>query len=190
MIGKWYWIFCDKGAILDTVFSRGLENEEVAMSKEVHAFYGNGLGKTSAAIGQCIKEASMGHQVIVIQFLKGKDIDELNFLSKMEPQIKLFRFEKENECFSNLSKEVQEEEKRNIRNGFNFAKKVVETGECDLLVLDEVLGLVDYDIITLEDIIHLLQYQNENHKIILTGSHLPEPLFDYVTTASEIRQIK
>ncbi|MEG1992485.1 MAG: cob(I)yrinic acid a,c-diamide adenosyltransferase, partial [Acetivibrio sp.] len=110
------------------------------MSKEVHVFYGNGQGKTSAAIGQCIKEASQGRQVIVIQFLKGKDLDEFSFLVKMEPEVKLFRFEKETECFDKLSEEEQKEERSNILNGFNFAKKVVETGECELLILDEVLG--------------------------------------------------
>ena len=35
----------------------------------------------------------------------------------------------------------------NIRNGFNFAKKVVATGECDMLILDEVLGIIDQNII-------------------------------------------
>lgn len=160
------------------------------MSKEVHVFYGDGQGKTSAAIGQSIREAGKGKQVIVIQFLKGKDMDEFSFLTKMEPQIKLFRFEKEPERFSSLSLESQEEEKKNIRNGFNFAKKVVETGECDLLVLDEVLGLIDYEIITIEDIIHLIGLRDENHKIVLTGKNLPPQLTDYVETISEIRQIK
>ncbi|MFA9463332.1 MAG: cob(I)yrinic acid a,c-diamide adenosyltransferase [Velocimicrobium sp.] len=160
------------------------------MSREVHVFYGNGQGKTSAAIGQCIKQASMGHQVIIIQFLKGKDLDEFNFLVKMEPEIKLFRFEKETEPFCYLSQEMQEEEKKNIRNGFNFAKKVVETGECDLLVLDEVLGLIDYNIITTEDIINLINSRSENHKIILTGKNLPPQLIDHVETISEIKQIK
>lgn len=160
------------------------------MSKEVQVFYGNGQGKTSAAIGQCIKEASMGHQVIVIQFLKGKDLDEFSFLVKMEPEIKLFRFEKEPDCFSSLSEEAKEEEKKNILNGFNFAKKVVETGECDLLVLDEALGLIDYNIVKVDDIINLINLRDENHKIILTGQNLPKELVNEVDTISEIRQIK
>lgn len=160
------------------------------MNKGVHVFYGNGLGKTSAAIGQCIKEASLGHQVIVIQFLKGKDIDEFSTLVKMEPDIKLFRFEKETECFCSLSTESQQEEKMNILNGFNFAKKVIETGECDLLILDEVLGLIDVGIINEEDIINLIALKGENSKLILTGQNLPDSVKDYVESISEIRQIK
>lgn len=160
------------------------------MNKEVKVFCGNGQGKTTAAIGQCIKEISMGHQVIVIQFLKGKDIDELGFLMNLEPQIKLFRFEKETENYSELSEERKNEEKKNILNGFNFAKKVVETGECDMLVLDEVLGLLDYNIITAEDLINLIHLREDDHKLILTGQKLPEELVDHVQSISQINQVK
>ena len=60
----------------------------------VQVFYGPGKGKTSAAVGQCIRAASLGQSVIIIQFLKGNDAEEFNFLEKLEPDIKLFRFEK------------------------------------------------------------------------------------------------
>lgn len=160
------------------------------MSKEVQVFYGNGQGKTSAAIGQCIKEVSMGHQVIVIQFLKGKDVDEYNFLVKMEPEIKLFCFEKSLGYFETLSEEEKEDQKANILNGWNFARKVLETGECDLLVLDEMLGLVDNGIVTVDDIIHLLSLGNENSKVILTGKTMPEKLLSKVDVVSEIKQVK
>ena len=49
-----------------------------------------------------------------------------------------------------LPEEKKQEEIQNIRNGIGFAKKVLTTGECDLLILDEVLGLVEKDIITEE----------------------------------------
>ena len=47
--------------------------------KIVQVFYGAGKGKTSAAVGQCIRAASLGQSVIIIQFLKGKDAEELNY---------------------------------------------------------------------------------------------------------------
>ena len=55
----------------------------------VQVFYGPGKGKTSAAVGQCIRAASLGQSVIIIQFLKGNDAEEFNFLEKLEPDIKL-----------------------------------------------------------------------------------------------------
>ena len=105
--------------------------------KIVQVFYGPGKGKTSAAVGQCIRAASLGQSVIIIQFLKGKDAEEFNFLERLEPDIKLFRFEKSEESYDLLLPSQQKEEKQNILNGFNFAKKVIDTGECDVLVLDE-----------------------------------------------------
>ena len=91
----------------------------------VQVFYGPGKGKTSAAVGQCIRAASLGQSVIIIQFLKGKDAEEFNFLERLEPDIKLFRFEKSEESYDLLLPSQQKEEKQNILNGFNFAKKVM-----------------------------------------------------------------
>lgn len=160
------------------------------MKREVKAYYGSGKGKTTAALGNCIKEASSGHQVIIIQFLKGKTTEELGFLSKLEPEIKLFRFEKEGTFYSDLPEKKKEEEKKNILNGLNFAKKVIETGECDLLVLDEVLGLIDLGIITEEDLISLIELMDETQKMILTGQNLSDRLLEVVDVAAEIHQIK
>ena len=55
----------------------------------------------------------------------------------MEPEIKLFRFEKSDGNFVELPEEKKQEEIQNIRNGIGFAKKVLTTGECDLLILDD-----------------------------------------------------
>lgn len=158
--------------------------------KQVQVYYGQGKGKTTAAVGQCIRAASLGHEVIIIQFLKGRDAEEFCFLNKLEPDIKLFRFEKAHEYYSDLPDEEKKEENKNILNGFNFARKVIETGECDVLVLDEVLGLVDYGLITLNDIIKLIELKDDYYKLVLTGQNMPDELYDYVDLISKIEPIK
>ena len=82
----------------------------------VQVCYGPVKGKTSAAVGQCIRAASLGQSVIIIQFLKGKDAEEFNFLERLEPDIKLFRFEKSEESYDLLLPSQQKEEKQNILN--------------------------------------------------------------------------
>lgn len=158
--------------------------------KIVQVYCGTGKGKTTAAVGQCIRAASMGYEVIIIQFLKGKDAEEFSFLSKLEPDIKLFRFEKEEEFYSELTEEQQNEEKENIINGFNFARKVIETGGCDVLVLDEVLGLIELGIITTEDVVKLIQLRDDYVRLVMTGQKLSDELAEYVDIISEIRPIK
>lgn len=158
--------------------------------KIVQIYYGQGKGNTTAAVGQCIRAASLGYRVIIIQFLKGKDAEEFSFLKRLEPDIKLFRFEKEQDFYLDLTQEQQQEEKRNILNGFHFARKVLDTGECDVLVLDEVLGLVEVGIISVEDIIELIQLKDNYYKLVMTGHNLPEELVDYVDLISRIDQEK
>lgn len=160
------------------------------MEREVQVYFGDGKGKTTAAVGHCIKEASIGHQVIIIQFLKGRNVEELGFLTKLEPEIKLFRFEKEESFYLDLPEDKRQEEKKNILNGFNFAKKVIETGECDLLVLDEVLGLLDLKIITEDELISLIELREDPYRLILTGHKISDRVMKHVDTAAEIRQVK
>ena len=155
----------------------------------VQVFYGPGKGKTSAAVGQCIRAASLGQSVIIIQFLKGKDAEEFNFLERLEPDIKLFRFEKSEESYDLLLPSQQKEEKQNILNGFNFAKKVIDTGECDVLVLDEVLGLLDIGLIEVSDIIKLIELRDDYTRLVLTGRNLPEELREYVNIISKLDMI-
>ena len=152
----------------------------------VQVYYGSGKGKTSAAVGQCIRAAGLGQSVIIIQFLKGKDAEEFSFLNRLEPDIKLFRFERENESYDCLLDSQKIDERQHILNGFNFAKKVIDTGECDVLVLDEVLGLVDLEIISIEDIISLITLRDDYCKLVMTGRCLPPELEPYVDIVSKI----
>lgn len=161
------------------------------MSKRiVQAFFGSGKGKTSAAVGQCIRAAGLGYSAIIIQFLKGNDVEEFSFLSKLEPEIKLFRFDKNKASYCDLTEEQKKEERQNVINGFHFAKKVIETGECEVLVLDEVLGMVDLGIITTDDIIELIELRDDYVRLVLTGNELPDKLLPYVDIISEIQLIK
>ena len=76
----------------------------------IQVYYGEGHGKSTAAIGNAIRIASEGKSVIIIQFLKGKNENELTFLSRLEPEIKNIPFCKIDECFEALSEEAKQEE--------------------------------------------------------------------------------
>ena len=123
----------------------------------VHIYTGDGRGKSPAALGRAVQAAAAGEQVVIIQFLKGKGLEDIEFVRRLEPEIKLFRFEKSDEFYEELPEEKKAEEDMNIRNGMNFAKKVLSTRDCDVLILDEILGLLDYGIIEPSDIQKLME---------------------------------
>lgn len=153
-------------------------------------YFGNGKGKSSSAIGHAICAAAEGEAVTIIQFLKGNNQKEIDFLKRLEPEVRLFSFEKNAEFFSELREEQKQEEIQNIRNGLNFAKKVLVTGESTILVLDEILGLLEKEIITIEDIKALIEAKDENTALILTGNTLSQALIQYADAVYEIKSIK
>lgn len=155
----------------------------------IHIYTGDGRGKSPAAIGRAVQAAAEGKSVVIIQFLKGKGLVDSEFIRRMEPEIKLFHFEKSDENFVELSEEKKREESINIRNGINYAKKVLTTGECDLLILDEVLGLVEKEIISVEDLKSLLECHGETD-VILTGTHLCDDICVLADEVSKIETVK
>ena len=158
------------------------------MEKEFTEVYcGSGKGKTTLAIGQCLRASAKGKSVIIIQFLKGRERRELDFLEELEDQdIKIFRFEKMDKCYQELTDKEKEEENTNILNALNFARKVIATQECDFLLLDEILGLLDYGIATEEAIAEILKMKDESMHILLTGQRLPEGLKQYADSITTL----
>ena len=156
----------------------------------VKIYCGEGKGKSTASLGRAIVCASEGKDVFMIQFLKGRHTGTLDFLKRLEPEVKVFRFEKMNHDYDELSEAEQQEENINILNGMNFARKVLTIGECDVLILDEVLGLVDLGIIHVSDIIHLIRTKPEEMELILTGRNLPQELVEEADYISQINIVK
>ena len=156
----------------------------------VKIYCGEGKGKSTASLGRAIVCASEGKDVFMIQFLKGRHTGTLDFLKRLEPEVKVFRFEKMNHYYDELSEAEQQEENINILNGMNFARKVLTIGECDVLILDEVLGFVDFGIIHVFDIIYLIRTKPEEMELILTGRNLPQELVEEADYISQINIVK
>ena len=147
----------------------------------IQIYYGDGRGKTNAALGNALRAAGEGRSVVIVQFLKGKGDTGMDFLQRLEPEIKIFRFEKSEGYYEELS-----EEKMNMKNGLNFAKKVLVTGECNVLILDEVLGLIDNGVISSEELEAVLKAKSDDEEIIMTGRVLEDSVRTY---ADEIYNI-
>ena len=61
---------------------------------QIYIYSGDGHGKSPAALGKAVMMAAAGKSVVIIQFLKEKGLGDSAFLNRLEPEIKIFRFEK------------------------------------------------------------------------------------------------
>ena len=97
----------------------------------IQIYYGEGQGKTSAALGNAIRKASNGQSAYVVQFMKGQLDTE--YLTRLEPEVKVFRFERCSEGFDALDEAEKQEQKQKAetqKEEVNVAKeepKVQET---------------------------------------------------------------
>lgn len=152
----------------------------------VRIYYGEGHGKSTAALGTAIREASHGKSATVISFLKEKSEDSEELLKRLEPELKFFRFEKSEHSFDELTEEEKEKEIMNLKMGYNYGKKVITTGGCDLVVLDEVLGLIKQNIISEDEFLEMAKAVPEDMVVICTGRQIPESIKE---CADELYQV-
>ena len=113
----------------------------------------------------------------------------MKVLKRLEPEMKAFSFEKYEGLFENLPENEKKEEILNIRNGISFARKVMTTGGADVLILDEVLGLVDLGILSQEELRQFIAMRPEEMQLIITGKVFPEEMKDCVDLVSRIETV-
>lgn len=155
----------------------------------IYIYSGEGHGKSPAAYGRALQTACRGENAVIIRFLKGRGLSNSEYVKRLEPEIKIFRFEKSDENFRSLSDERKAEEIYNIKNGLNFAKKVMNTDECSLLILDEVLELLDIDIITVDELRNLLLCKPEGMDIIMTGATSQDAAYSLADEVTKIETL-
>ncbi len=153
---------------------------------KVIVYYGNGRGKTSSAVGYALTEAGKGENAIIISFLKQKDDEVNDFMKRLEPEIRVFRFQKSEKIYDDLTEEERIDENRNMMNGLNYARKTLVNEDCSVLVMDEILGLLDREIISMDEMTALLDRRQPETDLILTGRVLHDELLPYVDEAFEI----
>ena len=156
----------------------------------VEVYYGSGKGKTTAAIGLGIRAIGNNYKVIMIQFLKNDMTGECKILKDLEPYFKVFHFEKKRGFTWQLTDEEKNELRSETLNALKFASKVMDTGECDVLILDEILNSVDVGVITEEEVFEIIKNKSDDVELVLTGRTLPLKIAeraDYISHVDDIR---
>jgi len=156
---------------------------------KITVFSGDGRGKTAAALGLALDAAADGKTAVIIQFLKGRGLAESIFCKRMEPDIKIFRFEKSEVDVESRTADQQQDDVSSIRNSLGFARKVLATGECDILILDEVLGVIDNKIISVDELRELVSHRGST-QVVFTGRVLSGELCTFVDEISQISTVR
>jgi cob(I)alamin adenosyltransferase len=182
---------------------RPSEGKEITIVIQVYT--GDGKGKTTAAFGLAMRAAGHGYRVRIIQFLKGSTYSgELIAAEKLG--IEVFQFgrtcphaaviksgfmkcQRCGQCWIGL-KEISELDRLKIEMAWQLARDTTAGRKHDILVLDEIMGALNRNLIDLPELLAWLNSARDEMEIVLTGRNAPPELLETADLVSEIKKVK
>lgn len=151
----------------------------------VHLYYGDGKGKTTAAMGLALR--SLGHHksVVIVQFLKDGTSGESQILAK-HPQVTLLAVNPTGKFSFQMTEEEKEFTKDAVIRTFQAAIDFCAREQVFLLVLDEVCAAISCEFLPEEQVLEFLQHKPDSLEVVLTGREPSEHLCAQADYISEI----
>lgn len=149
-------------------------------------YTGHGKGKTTAALGLVFRALGRGLRVAVVQFIKGKwKTGERTFAASL-PQLTFLVM---GEGFTWESDDLSRD-KAAAQQAWAKSRELIEGGQHELVVLDEITYAIHYGFITLEEVLATLDARPVNVNIAVTGRNAPEALCQAADLVTEMKSLK
>jgi len=147
---------------------------------------GDGKGKTTAALGVSMRAWGRGWNVLWLQFIKKKDSKYGETLAATRMGIPM---EALGDGFTWLSEDL-EHDKDLAKTAWSKAAAIIQSGEYDLVVLDEVTYPINYGWLSVDSVIEVIENRPKDVDIILTGRDASAELIEIADTVTEMNEIK
>ncbi|OGU54551.1 MAG: cob(I)yrinic acid a,c-diamide adenosyltransferase [Ignavibacteria bacterium RBG_13_36_8] len=154
----------------------------------VQVYTGNGKGKTTAALGQALRAVGHGLKTYIAQFMKDYPYNELLGLKYLSEWITIEQFCGDDFVLKKVS--PSKDEIRKAKEGLSKAKGKMLSGEFDIIILDEICVSIYFKLLTVEDVLPLIQIKPKNVELILTGRYCPQELIDKADLVTEMKEVK
>lgn len=160
-------------------------------------FTGNGKGKTTAALGQMVRAAGRGKRCLMIQFIKGPwRSGEDEFAEKLSAKDRKiqerFKIAKTGLGFVGIlgDKLPREEHQKAAVEGLRIFQEERNTGNWDLIVLDEINVAVSLGLLAKEAVLGAVKDFPDEKLLILTGRNAPREFIDAADLVTDMKEVK
>lgn len=150
---------------------------------KIHIYYGDGKGKTTAALGLGLRAWGRGFSVLLVPFLKGADSGEYEAVRAL-PRFDLVEPPEKIKFLLQMNPQEREECRRQTAERLEQAARRTAGGGYGLLILDEVLDAVGCGLVPEERLMEILRDRPSALEVVLTGRNPSKELLslaDYVT---------
>lgn len=152
----------------------------------IHVYTGNGKGKTTAAIGLMLRAVAAGKKVYFGQFMKYGDYSEISIIKQRIPEIEMEQYG--GSCI--LGRDADDNDRKIAADGYNNAFNALASGKYDLVVLDEINVAQSLNLLSMEQVLALIESKPEHTELVLTGRYAHKEIIKKADLVTEMQEIK
>lgn len=149
-------------------------------------YTGDGKGKTTAALGLALRAVGAGMKVFFGQFVKGMEYGELTSIAQYFPGIVIKQYGRD--CF--IQNQPEAEDVALAKAGLEEIKKVLMSGEFQLVVLDEASIATYFDLFSVDDLISVVSHRVPDVEVVVTGRKADARLIEIADLVTEMVEVK
>ena len=150
---------------------------------------GHGKGKTTCALGLMMRAAGQGLRCCMIQFMKSRNDRYGEHVSAEKLGIEIHTM---GDGFTWDTKNP-EQDRQTARQTWNLCVEKLKSGEYDLLVFDELVYVLSYDMLPVDEVLSEIKAARETQPalhVVVTGRDAPKELIDAADLVTEMTEIK
>jgi cob(I)alamin adenosyltransferase len=173
----------------------GMDHKDCQMIEEhrtsfhrgyVQVYTGDGKGKTTAAIGLAVRAAGAGLRVFIAQFVKSGRYSEIEALDRFKGQVVCRQYG--SGCW--LCGHPSEEDVRLARQGYKEVREIVQSGEYQVVILDEADIATWFKLLAIDDLLELIDFKPAEVELVFTGRRADPLLIKRADLVTEMREVK
>ena len=147
---------------------------------------GNGKGKSSSAMGMICRALGYDMKVALVRFLKGEQQTGEDLFLDSNPNVVSAHME------SGFTWNTQDQEldKKLANETWLEAEKFLADPEINLVVLDEITYMINYNYLDERSILKALSNRPEGQHVVITGRAASEGIIEASDTVSEVKDVK
>jgi cob(I)alamin adenosyltransferase len=147
---------------------------------------GDGKGKSTAAFGVMGRAWARGWRVGVVQFMKSGDWKVGEQKLAVHLGVDWWTL---GDGFTWESTDLDESAAKNVH-AWQVARKKLESGDYELLVLDELTYVINYGWVSADEVVDGIRRRAPKTNVVITGRDAPRELVELADTVTEMRMVK
>mgnify|MGYP003796259543 CR=1 FL=1 len=154
-------------------------------------YYGDGKGKTTAALGLVLRAVGYDMKVLILQAIKGSwpSGEQASIARYLAKNVKIKTLGR---GFIGIAHDKLPlyAHRKAACNAMKTARREIESGKWDIIVLDEFADLPTHKLVTIRNLVSLVTGARRKTDIIITGHRPIKLLISRAQLVSEIKKVK